>query len=456
MQRVRDGELRGDGLRMLRPEDRVPVAERRLEDRQRLGEPPGGGVGIGEPFPRERRLRVRVPEQLRARGAEGLPVPDGRVGEHRGLGERCPRPHKQRVRLGLPEHVAREGTQRGRVVPQRLAELRAAAWRAGLGPRLEQAARRRAHHLLHVAWRQVGADQGAHRGMQPYRTHRARVVHAEQPESLQARVRGAHEVLLAAVLRSALLRGDVVGRGGRGQDAGRDSPGVEHRGEDKRRPGQPGRAELVGVLDRQRPGGDQRGRATVDLCARRALHPLCELGPVVTAGGPCRHDHRGGLGERDRQPAHVFGQVERLDALVGIAGKPRIEVAERLPPAETRHGVRGHAGGRADGAEFLLTQPACDEDLACRPLRPQAVEVGGGGDAVEHDRPPSLGPPQPGQEPLRGDVGGEFVSLRARQQVQVRRRLRVAGHDRGAAARGDPDKQVDGARRPHRVREPDR
>ena len=258
------------------------------------------------------------------------------------------------------------------------------------------------------------------------------------------------------MLRSALLPGDVAGRGGGGQHAGRDPPGVEHRGEDKRRPRQSGRAELVGVLDRERPGGKQRGRAAVDLRARRALHPLRELGPVVTAGRPCRHHHRGGLRERDRQPADVLGQVERLDALVGIAGKPRVEIAERLPPAESGHGVRGHPRGRADGAEFLLTQPAGDDDLAGRALRPQAVQVGGGGDAVEHDRPSPLGPLQPGQEPLRGGVGGEFACLGARQQVQVRRRLRVAGHDRGAAASGDPDKQVDGARRPHRVREPDR
>ena len=374
--------------------------------------------------------------------------------------------------LRFPQQVAGEGAQRGGGVPQRLAELRAAARGAWIGPGLKQCRGRGRAHLLDVGRREVGAYRGPHRRVQPDGANRVARVHAEQAELLQGGVGGPHKVAVGvrlAVARAsgeacacgvtralgdASAAGDEGARGGGGEDGGRDPAGVEGGGEYQGRPGKARGRQLVGVLDGERPGGEQRLRATFDQRLRGGPQAHRVLGAVVPAGALGHGDHGGGLCERERLPAEVLGQVKRLDPLVGEGGEPGIEVGERLAPAEPGDGVGGHVGARP--GKLGLTQLAGHDHLPRRAARPQPVDVDGGGHAVEYHRPAALGRAQPAEETL----GGAFCRAGGRpvvdQQVQVRRRPRVARDDRAPVSGGNPGQHVDRPRRPHRVRESDR
>ncbi len=442
LQRAGHAHPRGHRVRVQRTQRALAVGQHPLDHGERLGQPPGGGVGVGQPVPGQHRLRVRGPEQVAAGPGDRLPVADGGVCQCRRLGQRPSGPQQRRVGLRLPQPLAGERAQRGRAVPQRLTVFRR---RRGRRPGLEQRGRRRLDDLVESARCQVGADRGANAGVQPDRARRVRRVDRRQPELLQGGVSGLDLGLLGGA--GVGPAGDVTARGGGREHRRRNAAGVEDGRESEGRPGQAGRRHFVCVLDRERPGGEQGLRAALDDRGRGAPQPLGVLDAVVPAGALGHDDHRGRLGDGDRQPVDVLGQVERLDPLVGEADEPRVEVADRLAPAEPGDAV----GDPARAVQLRRGQPGGHHDLAGRPLRPEPNEVGGRPHVVEHDRPALAGAPQPAEEPLRPAVGG----LLGGGEVQVGGRLRVAGDDRGPVARGHPDQQVNRPARPHRVREAD-
>jgi hypothetical protein len=156
-------------------------------------------------------------------------------------------------------------------------------------------------------------------------------------------------------------------------------------------------------------------------------------------------DHRGGLGQRERQAVEVLAQVQRLDALVGMIGEPGAEVRQGLPPGQPRH--------RDDqdvlGLEARGRQPGGDQDPAGRAGRPPALQIGQVGQVVDDQRPRPLGVRQPGDEPPAGRLG----ALAGIAGVHRVGRLGEAGDDRLGAGRRHPDQGLDQPAVPHGVGE---
>ena len=168
---------------------------------------------------------------------------------------------------------------------------------------------------------------------------------------------------------------------------------------------------------------------------------LDEVVPVLTAPDAGADDHRGRLSQRGRLTAQCAGQVDRAVALVRVGGQPARQVPQCLPDAE-----RGH---RTDQYPVLAGQrrSVCgrDQHPPGRPGRPQARQVGGVAQVIEHYQPRPGGSVQPGQEPGRHRFGITLVI-----QSQLRGGLGVAGQDRGPAGGIHPGQQVDRARLPQR------
>lgn len=91
-----------------------------------------------------------------------------------------------------------------------------------------------------------------------------------------------------------------------------DAVGIEQRGQLQRGPGQPGRAQPVRVLDRQRPGDRDRVRVVVGQRVRQevgdAPGPVGEAGPVLRAAQVVVQDERRSLRQRQRQLPQLGGQ----------------------------------------------------------------------------------------------------------------------------------------------------
>ena len=67
------------------------------------------------------------------------------------------------------------------------------------------------------------------------------------------------------------------------------------------------------------------------------LAALAQRDPVLAAALLADVDHRRGLAQGEREPVKVLAQVQRLDPLVGVVGKPGTEVGQRLPAAQPGH-----------------------------------------------------------------------------------------------------------------------
>ena len=344
--------------------------------------------------------------------------------------------------FGLPQHPAVVGPQGGRAVPQRLVELEPAL---ALRPGLEQGIGGRQRHLLQVGLRQPGPYRGLHAGVQLDRAHRAGRIDGDQAHRGQVVDRGAHHILIRAA-RRARPPGDVAAGGGAGQDRAGHPVVVQHGGQHQGGPGQAGRRQVVGALGREGPGGQDGGRHTVQIG-----HVLAALGqrhPVLAAALLAGVDHRGGLGQPERQAAEVLAEVERLDALVGMVGEPGAEVGQRLSPAQPRH----RDDRDVPALELRGRQPGGDQDPAGRAGRPQAFQVGQVGQVIDDQRPRAFGVGQPGDE----TCGGRLGSLAGMAGIHRVGRLREAGEDRLGVGRGHPDQDLDQPAVPHGVGELDR
>ena len=240
--------------------------------------PPGRLVGRGEPVPGHHGVRVRGAEQPGAGGQHGLPVRDGGVGQPAVL-QRQPGAEQQRMGLGLPQHPAVVGPQRRGAVPQRLIELRPAlAFRPGLQQRVGGGQR----DLLEVGLRQVGPHGGLDAGVHLHGAHRAGRIDGDQAHRGQVVDGGPHHVLVRPA-RRARPPGDIAAGGRAGQHGAGDPVVVHHGGQHERRPGQPGRRQLVRALGGQRPGGQHRGRRPVH---RRTCACAARPAPPGTPGSP--------------------------------------------------------------------------------------------------------------------------------------------------------------------------
>ena len=244
--------------------------QRGLEHRDGVGGLPGRLVGRGQPVPGHHGVGVGRAEQPGAGGHHGLPVRDGRLGQPAVL-ERQPGAEQQRMSLRLPQQAAVGRPQRRGAVAQGLLELcllelglpswpccdlaRAVAVRPGL----QQRVRGGQHHLLQVGGRQVGPHRGLHAGVHLHGAHRADRVDGDQAGLGQVVDGGADHVLVGRV-GGARPAGDVAAGGRAGQHGARHAVVIEHRGQHQRRPGQPGRRQLVRALRGDGPGGQHRGR----------------------------------------------------------------------------------------------------------------------------------------------------------------------------------------------------
>ena len=443
-----------DGLGVLGSLVLLPLGQRGLEHRDGVGGLPGGLIGGGEPVPGHHGVGVIRAEQPGTGGHHGLPVRDGRVGQP-ALLQREPGAEQQRVSLRLPQQRAVAGPQRRRAVPQRLLEL-ASSWVAAAdgcpaapsGQVCKQRVRGGQHGLLHVGGRQVGPDRGLHAGVHLHGAHGAARVDGDQARLRQVVDGRAHRDLVGRV-RDARPACDVAAGGRAGQHGTRHAVLVEHRGQHQRRPGQPGRRQLVRALRGQRPGGQDGGGDAGD---RGHVPPsLGQQRAVLPAALTAHLHHRGGLGQPERQPFQVLAQVQRLDPLVGVVRQPGGEVVEGLAAVQPADTDDPHAG-EARSVEGRARQPGGDQDPAGRPGRPQPVQVAQLGQVVEDQRPRLPGPLQPGHEPGRG----RFRALVERAGVGHVRRLREAGHDRVPAGGVHPDQDLGRAGIPHRVGELDR
>ena len=352
--------------------------------------------------------------------------------------------------LGLPQQAAVGCSQRRGAVAQGLLELSLRDLALGcvaVRPGLQQRVGGGQHHLLQVGGRQVGPDRGLHAGVHLHGTHRADRVDGDQAGLGQVVDGGADHVLVGRVgcTRPA---GDVAAGGRAGQHGPRHAVIVEHRGQHQRRPGQPGRRELVRALRGDGPGGQHRARRARH--RGHVPHPLGQQRAVLTAAVPAGPHRRGGLGQRERQPVQVLAQVQRLDPLVGVVGEPRGDVIQGLPAVQPGHRDDPRfpvVEGRV--LEFLGRQPGGDQDLAGRAGRPQLLQVAQLGKVVDNQRPRPPGVGQPGDEPGRGGLGA-FVRLARVDRV---RRLGEASDDRFPAGAVHPDQDLHRPAVPHGVGE---
>ena len=331
-----------DGLGVLGALVLLPLRQRGLEYRDGVGRLPGRLVGRGEPVPGHHGVGVAGAEQPGAGGHHGFPVCDGRVGQPAVL-ERQPGAEQQRMGLGLPQQAAVGRPQRRGAVAQGLLELSllelglrelALGCAVAVRPGLQQRVRGGQHHLLQVGGRQVGPHRGLHAGVHLDGAHRAGRVDGDQAGLGQVVDGGTDHVLVGGV-GGTRPAGDVAAGGRAGQHGAGHAVVIEHRGQHQRRPGQPGRRELVRALRGDGPGGEHRGRR-----ARHGGHvpyPLGQLRAVLTAALPAGAHRRRGLGQRERQPVQVLAQVQRLDPLVGVIGEPRGDVVQGLPPVQPGH-----------------------------------------------------------------------------------------------------------------------
>ena len=255
------------------------------------------------------------------------------------------------------------------------------------------------------------------------------------------------------------LAGDVAAGGRGGEHRRRDAAGVEdgRRTRGQARPGRPAAARA-----RTRPRATRWRAATAGSrrrpwprwCRSRCAYSARYSRQVLSATMITARR----LGDRDRQPVDVLGQVERLDPLVGEAGQPGVEVADRLPPAEPGDAAGGPPGAgsaSSDARSRLVTTTWPAGPRGHSPSR-SAGDVTPSSTTAQRRWVRA----QPVEEPLRG-VGRLVARSRpggapALGQVQVGGRLRVAGDDRGPVAGRHPDQQVDRPGGPHRVREADR
>ena len=386
-------------------------------------------------------------EQPGAGGHHGLPVGDGRVGQPAVL-QRQPGPEQQRVGLRLPQHRPVGGPQGRGAVAQGLLELGLLKLVPGRGlvvfwPGLEQRVRGGQQHLLQVGGRQVGPHRGLHAGVHLHGARRAGRVDGDQPGLGQVVDGGARHVLVGPV-RGARPAGDVAAGGRAGQHRARHPVVIEHRGQRQRRPGQPGRRQLVRALRGDGPGGQDRRRDT-----RHGGHvrdPLGQHRAVLPAALPAGAHHRGGLGQPEQQAVQVLAQVQRLDPLVGVLGEPGGDVVQGLAAVQPGHRDGPHvvtrercvvkSGGR---------QPRGDHDPAGRAGRPQLLQVAQLGQVVEDQRPRPPGAGQPGHEAGRGGLRA-FARLTGVDRV---RRLGESGQDRFPAGGGHPDQDLHRPGVPH-------
>ena len=102
---------------------------------------------------------------------------------------------------------------------------------------------------------------------------------------------------------------------------------VKKRGERQQGPGAPPRQQLVGLLNRERPG-DRGGGWRCATGLRQLLPPAQEIIPVVLAGQRRRRDHLAGLGERQRLAAKGFDEVDRAEALVRVGCQTAPQVTQ--------------------------------------------------------------------------------------------------------------------------------
>ena len=219
---------------------------------------------------------------------------------------------------------------------------------------------------------------------------------------------------------------------------------VEHGGQREGRPGRARGRQLVRAFRRQRPGGQHGGGDAVHPDRGHVLAPLAEPAPVLPAAQPVQAHHRGGLGQRERQPVQVRAQVEGFGPLVGKVGEPGAQVRQHLAaaePADRRDPRPGLEGG--------LRQAGGDDDLPGLARGPEVFQVSQADQVVEDQRPRAPGVRQPAGEAARGGLGGQRLIGRADRPG----RLREAGDDRLPAGRRDPDQRVDRAGTPQRVAE---
>ena len=152
-------------------------------------------------------------------------------------------------------------------------------------PGLQQRVRGGQHDLLQVGGRQVGPHRGLHAGVHLHRAHRAGRVDGDQAGLGQVVDGGAHHVLVGRV-RGARPAGDVAAGGRAGQHGARHPVVIEHRGQHQRRPGQPGRRQLVRALRGDGPGGQDRRRdAGHGGHVRRSARPAARGTPGSPACG---------------------------------------------------------------------------------------------------------------------------------------------------------------------------
>ena len=140
-----------------------------------------------------------------------------------------------------------------------LRRLRPAGRAVAVRPGLQQRVRGGQHHLLQVGGRQVGPHRGLHAGVHLHGAHRAGRVDGDQAGLGQVVDGGADHVLVGRV-GGARPAGDVAAGGRAGQHGAGHAVVIEHRGQHQRRPGQPGRRQLVRALRGDGPGGQHRGR----------------------------------------------------------------------------------------------------------------------------------------------------------------------------------------------------
>ncbi|HET9968230.1 MAG TPA: hypothetical protein VFQ68_08320 [Streptosporangiaceae bacterium] len=152
----------------------------------------------------------------------------------------------------------------------------------------------------------------------------------------------------------------------------------------------------------------------------------------------------GGLGQRRRIAAQIGDQVYRAATLVRIRGQPAGQVAHRLSRAERRDHVDLHPPLTRHRGGICRR----DEHLACRSLRPQAVQVRRVAQVIEHHQPRPAGPAQPRQHAGRYRLG-----IAAIVQAQLCGDLPVSGQHRAPAVRGNPGQHLDRTRPPQRMGE---
>ena len=231
--------------------------------------------------------------------------------------------------------------------------------------------------LLHVAQGNPGVERGGYERMSE-RVRRCRRIDGHKPGLLQGQQYRPGPLRIQRT--DAVLAGQVLAGGRRGDHRAGDAGPARQRGEHQQPPGAAGR-QLLGMAGRHSPG--QPGRRSRPARTRGLWPAIDDVVAVLTAADTRADDHRGGLSQRRRVTAQLAGQVDRAAALVRVGGQPSRQVAQRLPDAERGHRRGQHPGHTGDRRGIR----GGDQYLSGRAGRHQPVQVRRIAKVIEHHQP---------------------------------------------------------------------